>query len=77
MKQTCLCLARVSGTQTNPLVVGKYAQTRQRRLRGKVVKSSHGRHYKRTLAVPWKKDEKTEYHRVKGKIKRKQEKEKR
>ena len=25
MKQTCLCLVRVSGTQTNPLVVGKYA----------------------------------------------------
>ena len=38
MKQTCLCLARVSGTQTNPLVVSKYAQTRKRRLRGKVVK---------------------------------------
>ena len=34
------------------LVVGKYAQTRQRRLRGKVVKTGHGRHYKRTLAVP-------------------------
>ena len=34
------------------LVVGKYAQTRQRRLRGKVVKSGHGRHYKRTLAMP-------------------------
>ena len=39
MKQTCLYLARVSGTQTNPLVVGKYAHTRQMRLRGKVVKN--------------------------------------
>ena len=46
------CLARVSGTQTNPLIVGKYAQTRQRRLRGKIVKSGLDRHYKRTLAVP-------------------------
>ena len=35
-----------------PLVVGKYTQTRQRQLRGKVVKINHGRHYKRTLAVP-------------------------
>ena len=52
MKQTCHRLARVSGTQTNPLVVGKYAQTRQRQLRGKMVKSGHGRHYKRTLAMP-------------------------
>ena len=35
-----------------PLVVGKYAQTKQRRLKGKVVKTGHGRYYKRTLAVP-------------------------
>ena len=34
------------------LVVGKYDQTRQRRLRGKVVKTGNGRHYKRTLVVP-------------------------
>ena len=29
-----------------PVVVGKYTQTRQRLLRAKIVKSSHGRHYK-------------------------------
>ena len=66
MKQTCLCLARVSGTQMNPLVVGKYAQTRQRRLKGKVVKTGHGRHYKRTLAMPWETDRKTEGIHSKG-----------
>ena len=33
-----------------PVVVGQYTQTRQRRLRAKIVKSSHGRYYKkRTL----------------------------
>ena len=29
------------------VVVGKYTQTRQRRLRAKMVKSSHGRYYKK------------------------------
>ena len=29
-----------------PVVVSKYTQTRQRLLRAKIVKSSHGRHYK-------------------------------
>ena len=29
------------------MVVGKYTQTRQRRLRTKIVKSSYGRHYKK------------------------------
>ena len=33
-----------------PVVVGKYTQTRQRRLRAKTVKSDHGRHYKKR---PW------------------------
>ena len=32
------------------VVVGKYTQTRQRRLRAKTVKSDHGRHYKKR---PW------------------------
>ena len=33
-----------------PMVVGQYIQTRQRRLRDKIVKSGYGRHYKkRTL----------------------------
>ena len=40
------------GKRHTPLVVGKYTQTRQRRLRGKMVKTGHGRHYKRTFAVP-------------------------
>ena len=34
-----------------PMVVGKYTQTKQRLLRAKIVKSGHGRHYKRALAV--------------------------
>ena len=29
------------------VVVGKYTQTRQRWLRAKIVKSSHGRYYKK------------------------------
>ena len=29
------------------MVVGKYTQTRQKRLRAKIVKSNHGRHYKK------------------------------
>ena len=29
------------------MVVGKYTHTRKRRLRAKIVKSSHGRHYKK------------------------------
>ena len=29
------------------MVVNKYTQTRQRWLRAKIVKSSHGRHYKK------------------------------
>ena len=32
-----------------PVVVGKYTQTRQRRLRAKTVKSSHDRHYKKRV----------------------------
>ena len=52
-------------------MVGKYAQTKQRRLKGKVVKSSHGRPYKRTLAVPCKEDQKTEVLGSKRKNKRK------
>ena len=31
----------------DPVVVGKYTQTRQRWLRAKIVKSDHGRSYKR------------------------------
>ena len=34
------------------VMVGKYNQTRQRWLKGKIVKSGHGRHYKKTFTVP-------------------------
>ena len=33
------------------VVVGKYTQTRKMLLRAKIVKSGHGRHYKKALAV--------------------------
>ena len=35
------------GDVDEPVVVGKYTQTRQRWLRAKIVKSDHGRSYKR------------------------------
>ena len=34
------------------VVVGKYTQTRQRWLKGKIVKSGHDMHYKKTFIVP-------------------------
>ena len=40
------------GDANKPVVVGKYTQTKQRRLKGKIVKSGHGKHYKKTLIVP-------------------------
>ena len=40
-----------------PVVVGRYTQTRQRWLRDKIIKSSHGRHYKEALAVYRKEDD--------------------
>ena len=46
----CLELGRVM--QTNLVVVGKYTQTKQRWLKGKIVKSGHGRHYNKTFTVP-------------------------
>ena len=38
-----------SGTANTdrPVMVGKYTQTRQRWLKAKIVKSNHGRHYKK------------------------------
>ena len=57
--------------------IGRYTQTRQRRLRGKTVNTGHGRHYKEALAVPCRKDRKTgdfsqrkRKSRVRGKEKR-------
>ena len=51
-QNTLLCLV-MGGWHTNgPVVIGKYIQTRQRRLRAKIIKFGHSRHYKKkTLAV--------------------------
>ena len=51
-KTTFLCLERKRGDADELVVVGKYTQTRQRWLKGKIVKSGHGRHYKKTFTVP-------------------------
>ena len=40
------------GDASEPIVVSKYTQTRQRWLKGKIVKSGHGRRYKKTSIVP-------------------------
>ena len=40
------------GDADEPMVVGKYTQTIQRWLKGKIVKSGHDRHYKKTLTMP-------------------------
>ena len=40
------------GDANKPVVVGKYTQTRQRWLKGKIVKSGHNKHYKKTFTVP-------------------------
>ena len=40
------------GDANKPVVVGKYTQTRQRWLKGKIVKSDHGKRYKKTSTVP-------------------------
>ena len=54
------------------VVVGKYTQTRQRRLKGKIVKSGHDRHYKKTFTVPKTRGRKTkEEHEKKNRIERK------
>ena len=54
------------------MVVGKYTKTKQRWLNGKIVKSGHGRHYKKTFTVPRKGSRKTgEEHKKKNRIKKK------
>ena len=40
------------GDANEPVVVDKYTQARQRWLKGKIVKSGHGRRYKKTSTVP-------------------------
>ena len=40
------------GDANEPVVVDKYTQTRQRWLKNKIVKSGHGKRYKKTSTVP-------------------------
>ena len=40
------------GDANEPVVVSKYIQTRQRWLKGKIVKPGYGRRYKKTSTVP-------------------------
>ena len=40
------------GDADEPVVVGKYTKTKQRWLKGKIVKSGHGRYYKKTFTMP-------------------------
>ena len=60
------------GAADKSVVVGKYTQTKQRWLKGKIVKSSHGRHYMKAFTVPRTGVEKTgEEHEKKNRIERK------
>ena len=60
------------GDANEPVVVGKYTQTRQRWLKGKIVKFGHGRRYKKTSIVPRTGVGKTgEEHKRKNRIERK------
>ena len=60
------------GDVDEPVVVGKYTQTRQRWLKGKIIKSSHDRCYKKTSTMPRTWVEKTrEEHERKNRIERK------
>ena len=53
INKTTFSLSRAGeGDANEPIVVGKYTQTRQRWLKGKIVKYGHGRHYKKTFTVP-------------------------
>ena len=52
------------------VVIGKYTQTRQRWLKGKIVKYGHGMHYKKTFTVP-KKGESKNRGRARNRIERK------
>ena len=40
------------GDANETVVVGKYTQTKKRWLKGKIVKYSHGRRYKKTSTMP-------------------------
>ena len=53
INKTAFSLSGVGeGDANEPVVVGKYTQTRQRWLKGKIVKSGHGKRYKKTSTVP-------------------------
>ena len=53
INQTAFALSGVGeGDANEPVVVGKYIQTRKRWLKGKIVKSGHSRRYKKTSTVP-------------------------
>ena len=56
------------GDADEPVVVGKYTQTRQRWLKGKIVKSGHSKHYKKTFTVPRTKESKKKGKNTKKKI---------
>ena len=57
-KTAFLCLELGKGDANKLVVVGKYSQTRQRWLKGKIVKYGHGRHYKKTFTMPRKRESK-------------------
>ena len=53
INKTTFSLSRAGeGDASELVVVSKYTQTRQRWLKGKIVKSGHGRYYKKTSTVP-------------------------
>ena len=58
-KTAFLCLKLGRGDADEPMVVSKYTKTRQRWLNGKIVKSGHGRHYKKTFTMSRKGGRKT------------------
>ena len=47
------------GDADEPVVVGKYTKTRQKWLKGKIVKFGDGRHYKKTFTMSRKGGQKT------------------
>ena len=60
------------GDANKPVVVGKYTQTRQRWLKGKIVKFGHGRCYKRPPLCPKQRSKKQKKNtREKNRVERK------
>ena len=53
INETTFSLSEAEEDDANePVVVDKYTQTRQRWLKGKIVKSGHNRRYKKTFTMP-------------------------